>query len=228
MPRVLRQLVGVGLVIFARKPGCFAFPAQGFLPQAQFRGMLNLSSTLSSEELVEIVDECNVPTSPQKRSVMRRDRLIHRATYAFVKDRDNYFYVQKRSKYKDYCPGYFDPTPGGVVGAGESYADTNTREVEEEMGIPSSVPCTHLFTHYYEDERLRCFGDAWELTYDGPLKLQKEEVESVHKMTMQEIISRYEAGEPFTPDSLRFCYEYVKARGMPDLPARPPQTPELL
>ena len=188
--------------------------------------MLNPASTLSADELVEICDENNVPTTPQRRAVMRKERLIHRATYAFVKDSDNYFYVQKRSALKDYCPGYFDPTPGGVVGAGESYEETNTREVEEEMGIPPSVRSSHLFTHYYEDARLRCFGDAWELTYDGPLKLQESEVESVHKMTMQEIIARFEAGEEFTPDSLAFCYEYVKRRGMPPLPKNPPTAPE--
>jgi 8-oxo-dGTP pyrophosphatase MutT (NUDIX family) len=68
---------------------------------------------------------------------------------------------------KDYCPGFFDPTPGGVgmpsnlivilltlglVAAGESYEVTNTREVQEEMGI-GGVPMEHLFTFYYEDGR---------------------------------------------------------------------------
>jgi ADP-ribose pyrophosphatase YjhB (NUDIX family) len=53
---------------------------------------------------------------------------------------------------KDYCPGYFDPTPGGVVAAGESYEHTNTREVEEEMGI-NGVEMSHLFTFFYEDDR---------------------------------------------------------------------------
>ena len=191
---------------------------------------LNLSSPLSQDEVVEIVDERNEPTgTPQTRAVMRRERSIHRATYAFVKDSDNYFYVQKRSLLKDYCPGFFDPTPGGVVAAGESYEDTNKREVEEEMGIPQSVPSDHLFTLYYEDERIRCFGDAWELTYDGPLRLQQSEVQSVHKMTMQDIIARFELGqEAFTPDSLAFCYEYVKRFGYPPLPAKPPVPPVLL
>lgn len=53
---------------------------------------------------------------------------------------------------KDYCPGYFDPTPGGVVAAGESYEHTNIREVEEEMGI-TGVEMSHLFTFFYQDER---------------------------------------------------------------------------
>ena len=55
---------------------------------------------------------------------MRARKLIHRATYAFVRDSAGYYYVQKRSSLKDYCPSFLDPTPGGVVAAGESYADS--------------------------------------------------------------------------------------------------------
>ena len=123
----------------------------------------------SACELVEIVDERNEVQEPRSRLEMRRDKLIHRATYAFIRNSSNYYYVQKRSMLKDYCPGYYDPTPGGVVAAGESYEVTNRREVEEEMGICCSNAGDnlnfneHLFTFYYEDERIRCFGDAWDL-----------------------------------------------------------------
>lgn len=76
---------------------------------------------------------------------------------------------------------------------------------------------THLFTFYYEDERIKCFGDAWDILYDGPLKLQKEEVDSIEIMSMKEILDRYEAGENFTPDSIFACKEYIKLKGMYDV-----------
>jgi hypothetical protein len=85
------------------------------------------------------------------------------------------------------------------------------------MGIPATTPMTHLFTFYYEDERIKCFGDAWELTYDGELKLQVEEVESIHMMTMEEILERFEKGENFTPDSIYACKEYVRLFGFPEI-----------
>lgn len=181
---------------------------------------------LSATELVEIVDENNHVLQPKLRYEMRRDKLIHRATYAFIRDSQNYFYVQKRSTLKDYCPGFFDPTPGGVVAAGESYEETNQREIEEEMGI-KGVECRHLFTFYYEDHRIRCFGDAWEAVYDGPLKLQKEEVEAVEMMSLTEILQRADRGENFTPDSIHACREYVKIRGYLD-PMGEKRTPELI
>lgn len=169
--------------------------------------------SLSANELIEIVDENNLILKPRLRFEMRRDKLIHRATYAFIRNSCNYYYVQKRSSLKDYCPGFFDPTPGGVVAAGESFEVSNAREVEEEMGI-KNVPMEHLFTFYYEDQRVKCFGDAWEVVYDGPLQLQVEEVESVHMMSMAEILERSEAGENFTPDSIHACKEYVKMKGL--------------
>jgi isopentenyldiphosphate isomerase len=178
--------------------------------------------SLSAMEIVEIVDENNSILTPCPRHEMRAKRLIHRATYAFVRNSDNYFYVQKRSDLKDYCAGYFDPTPGGVVGAGESYEDTNARELEEEMGIPSEAAVmTHVCTFFYEDSRVRCFGDCWDVVYDGPVRLQPEEVAAVHLMSMAEIMDRHRAGELFTPDSIHACEEYVRLLGMP-----PPRTDE--
>ena len=63
---------------------------------------LNTSTSLSSEEIIEIVDKDNNILEPTTRKEMRKNRLIHRATYAFIRDSNNYFYVQKRSKLKDY------------------------------------------------------------------------------------------------------------------------------
>ena len=180
--------------------------------QSKIEGIVAAPQSLSGQELIEIVDENNNVLSPKFRWEMRRDKLIHRSTYAFVRDSQNYYYVQKRSTLKDYCPGFFDPTPGGVVAAGESYEFTNAREIEEEMGIKGVQP-EHLFTFYYEDQRIKCFGDAWDVVYDGPLKLQKEEVDSVHMMSMAEILQRAEQGEKFTPDSIFACKEYVRLKG---------------
>jgi len=182
----------------------------------------------AAEEVIEIVDINNNVLEPVKRSIMREKKLIHRATYALVKDSSNYFYVQKRSKLKDYCPNFWDACPGGVVGAGESYEETNRREVEEEMGVPANNPMTHMFDLYYEDERLKCWGDCWEITYDGPLRLQLTEVETVEKMSMQEIVDRFEAGENFTPDSIAFCKEYIKRNGgCPTVTMEKPTMPEI-
>lgn len=81
------------------------------------------------------------------------------------------------------------------------------------MGIPADTPMSHLFTFFYEDQRLRCWGDAWELIWDGPLSLQETEVSEVVKMSMSEILQRAETGESFTPDSIAAARRYVEEKG---------------
>jgi hypothetical protein len=61
----------------------------------------------AAKEMVEIVDESNRVLLPRTRKEMRSERLIHRATYAIVRTSGNFIYVQKRSRLKDYCPGFW-------------------------------------------------------------------------------------------------------------------------
>jgi 8-oxo-dGTP pyrophosphatase MutT (NUDIX family) len=105
-------------------------------------------------------------------------------------------------------PGYYDPAAGGVVLAGESYEESATRELAEEMGI-RGVPLTRLFDFYFEDEHVRVWGGAFSCVYDGELILQKEEVESVVLMTPDDVLRR--AGtERFTPDGLYVVRRYLE------------------
>eukprot|EP00937_MAST-01D_sp_MAST-1D-sp2_P004779 g4779.t1 len=145
---------------------------------------------------------------------MRAQVLPHRATFIFVRRSSGELLVQKRTTLKDYCPGWFDTAAGGVVGAGESYEENAERELAEELGIVGA-PLRHCFTFYVEkldgplEQRCRCWGDAWDVEYDGELTLQVEEVESVHPMLPEEALRRAAAGEHFTPDGVSALERYV-------------------
>jgi len=78
-------------------------------------------TSLNAAEQIWIVDPAtNEPLRAGDRSEMRLNKLCHRATYIFlVRPSDGKLFVQRRSMLKDYKPGYFDPTPGGVLGYGE-------------------------------------------------------------------------------------------------------------
>jgi isopentenyldiphosphate isomerase len=161
----------------------------------------------AADEIVTIVDEYNTVVGAAPRREMRAQNLPHRSTYVLVFNSHGQLYVQKRTLSKDVFPGYYDPASGGVVLAGESYEQGAERELAEEMGI-RNVPLTRLFDFYFTDEHTRVWGGAFSCVYDGPVVLQKEEVEAVTLMTIEEILRRAET-EPFTPDGLYVVRRYA-------------------
>ena len=139
--------------------------------------MVNLKSTLSPDEFIAIVDEHDEPTGQvTTRHQMREHNLWHRSTAIFVIDEHLRFCLNKRSHFKDYCPGWLDTSFGGIVGAHEidDVDGAALREAEEEMGIarldsiklPSgksgqTLKPKFVFKHKFEDSGSR----AWVYTY---------------------------------------------------------------
>lgn len=154
------------------------------------------------DELVVIVDRDNNVIGSTTRRQMRAESLIHRATYVFVFHPSGGLYVQLRTTTKDIYPGYYDLAAGGVMQAGETYEESAVRELEEEMGI-TGVPLELWFDFYFEDPSNggKVWGRAFSCTYDGPLRLQPEEVQSVDILPVDEILSGA-SNRQFTPDSL--------------------------
>ena len=89
----------------------------------------------ANSELVDEVDIDDRVLRVVPRSVMRRDRLRHRAVFVAVTDGEGRLLVHRRSDGKDVWPGWFDIAVGGVVASGESYESAATREVAEEVGV---------------------------------------------------------------------------------------------
>lgn len=180
-----------------------------------------------AKERICTVTEDNIPTLyGNLRSEMRLKNLWHRATYVLILQQPrgqqhehqqqpppSLVLVQRRSRQKDYCPGKLDPTPGGVVGFGESYEENAIREIHEEMGIDVTDGnalgnrIERLFTFDYQDDKVKVWGDFFEVSYFGSLEdltIQTEEVDEVLAMTLDELEQKI-TGHPdyFMPDS---CY----------------------
>jgi pyrimidine 5'-nucleotidase len=178
-------------------------------------------TSLNANELICLVQPDNTTIfGGGLRAEMRLLNLWHRATYVLVKHQashvgqfeDTYVLVQKRSMLKDYCPGKLDPTPGGVVGYGETYEQNAEREIKEEMNIDATLE--HLFTFPYEDEHVRVWGDFYVCTYCGSLndlELERDEVEQIMRMSLSELRERMECQpEDFMPDSLYAMKLYLQ------------------
>ena len=193
--------------------------------EARLRQKLRDGTSLNAKELIEHVDENNqVIPGGVHRALMRLDNLWHRATYVLIRHEpamleqhgsdltDVFVLVQKRSRHKDYCPGRLDPTPGGVVGCGETYRENALREMQEEMGITLDDESStehrglrKLFTFPYQDGRVRVWGEFYEGFYRGALKelkVQESEVESVYRISLSELEDLLtQHPERFMPDA---------------------------
>ncbi|KAJ0393577.1 hypothetical protein P43SY_005146 [Pythium insidiosum] len=164
------------------------------------------SVIVSVASVVVIIDKDNNVIGKAERSVMRYFHLPHRATYIVTKNSKGKYYVQRRTMIKDYCPGYLDPMAGGVVQFGETFEENCIREAEEEMGIVG-VPFKDLGVFYYADDNTVVWGGLFECTWDGPLKLQPEEVDEVLEMSAEDILARR---DEFTPDGIFAFEHYLK------------------
>ncbi|CAG9335041.1 unnamed protein product [Blepharisma stoltei] len=162
----------------------------------------------SPDEVILLVDQNNKPIGSTTRRDVRKNHLLHRSSFIFIQNPiSEKFYVQKRVMHKETFPGYYDPAPGGMILASDPSDEFGAkRELEEEMGI-SGVNLEFLFNMLYKSEDpLWCavFFAKW----DGELRLQKEEVEFVEMMSLEEIIRRARL-ESFTPDSMEILNKLI-------------------
>jgi 8-oxo-dGTP pyrophosphatase MutT (NUDIX family) len=168
---------------------------------------LMVNPDLSPQELVVIVDENNAIISNVPRAVMRKEGLIHRATYILVFSSKGRLFVQDRTMTKNIFPGYHDLCSGGVVVAGEDYEESARRELEEELGI-TGVPLAFLFDFYGEYVGQKVWGRAFSCISDEPFVLQKEELTGGAFHEIDEVIELI-SNEPCTPDSVYVLARYL-------------------
>lgn len=137
---------------------------------------------------------------------MRAKGLTHRATYILVFNSKGELFIQKRTATKDIYPGYYDIAAGGVVLADESYEDSAQRELFEELGI--KPPLVFHFDNYYADNNNKVWGRIFSCVHDGPMTLQKEEVESGLFLYPDKVL-KMSKKEPFCPDGIIILQKFL-------------------
>lgn len=162
------------------------------------------------EEQVIIVNEQNQEIAIVPRSVMRKDVLLHRATYVIVLNSESELLIQKRSMQKDVYPGYYDPTTGGVVKAGETYDENATRELAEEVGITDSIP-DPLFEFRFEAPNCQVWGKAFVIHYDGPITMVDGEVDEYVFIAFKDL-EAFIAKHDVMPDGMYVVRRFLNER----------------
>jgi isopentenyldiphosphate isomerase len=138
-------------------------------------------------EIFDVVDEQDkVIGQASRQEVHSNPSLIHRVVHVLVFNPEGKLFLQKRSPFKDMQPGKWDTSVGGHVDAGESYEQAAIREMSEELGVQGAklvLLHTYLHRNPFESEFVRSYQCYW----DGPFKLDPEEIEEGRFWSLKEI-----------------------------------------
>lgn len=159
-----------------------------------------------ADELVDVIDEAGNTVAVLTRREMRARRLPHRCTYVLVFNFSGDLFVHLRTATKDVYPSHWDVCIGGVLAAGESFAQGVHREIHEELGIDAIAD--ELFPFRYEDDRTIVQAMAYQLIHDGPFSLQAEEIVSGDFVPLP-VVSERIRREPFCPDGVQVLQKYL-------------------
>jgi 8-oxo-dGTP pyrophosphatase MutT (NUDIX family) len=163
------------------------------------------------DEIVALYDEGGRPVGAAPRSRVRADNLRHAATAVVVRDLLGRVFMHRRTDTKDVYPGRWDFAAGGVLLAGEDPDDAARREAEEELGVTS--PLVSLGEGDYADDHTTYHGFLYETFWDGPLRLQAEEVAEGSWVTLEALaVMLADPDTPVMPDTVGLLGWWVHAR----------------
>jgi 16S rRNA (adenine1518-N6/adenine1519-N6)-dimethyltransferase len=130
----------------------------------------------AKEELFPVVDKNDRILRAAPRGEVHANNLLHRAVHILIFNPAGEVFLQWRARTKDRHPLRWDSSAAGHVDAGEDYAETAGRELEEELGIktkleeiarlPASDRTDQEFVRLYRGE------------YEGAFVLNRSEIEA--------------------------------------------------
>ena len=169
---------------------------------------------MAADELLALYDpgdDTGRVTGAAPRWQVRAENLPHAATAVIVRRADGAVYVHRRTDTKDVYPGMHDAFAGGCVDAGEDPEDATRRELAEELGI-TGVELVPRFRRWYRDDHTHYLAFGYEVTWDGPVVHQPEEVADGGWMPWQELLDRLaDPTWPFVPDGRAGIAAYLDA-----------------
>ncbi len=90
-------------------------------------------------EIFDVVDQEDRIIGQASRKLVHEKGLIHRSVHILVFNSEKKLFLQKRSLQKDENPGLWDSSASGHVDSGESYEESASRELWEELGIKAKI-----------------------------------------------------------------------------------------
>ncbi len=130
----------------------------------------------TGDELFDVVDGDDTVIRQERRSVVHKERLMHRAIHVFVFNDAGEIYLQRRSMTKDSAPGKWVSSCSGHVDAGEDYDTAAPRELGEEIGLYDPVGLERVLKESPCPQTGQEFVWLYRCKSEGPFTLDPDEV----------------------------------------------------
>lgn len=169
-------------------------------------------------ELVDLYDENRVPLGrTAERSARKGPGEYRMVVHVCVFDSRGRLLIQRRTEEKVIWPGLWDVSVGGGVDAGETSRQGAEREFREELGYALDLSGLRPSMTVNFDGG---FDDFYILTKDlvlEDLTLQKEEVQDVRWVTLEELLDMLDRGDfiPYPRSFLEFLFDMRLQFGFP-------------
>lgn len=169
-----------------------------------------------ADELVTVYDADGNVVGAAPRSRVYAEGLWHASAGVLVRSTDGRrLYVHRRTDTKAMFAGMHDCLAGGVIDPGETPVQAATRELAEELGV-SGVPLTPLaslaWDGWWNGKPMRCHLFAYQISYDGPIRHQPEEIADGWWWTDAVLAGHLEDPSwPFVPDTRVLIPQLLRA-----------------
>jgi 8-oxo-dGTP pyrophosphatase MutT (NUDIX family) len=155
----------------------------------------------AAAEVVDVIDEHGVVVRHATRAEVRSSHLRHRTVFVVVLSSDGRrLLAHQRADWKDVWPSRFDLAFGGVLAAGETFADGARRELAEEAGLTGAT-LARLGEGRFDDGRVREHAEGFVTRSDGPFTFVDGEVVATEWVALDDL-DRWIATHDVVPDSV--------------------------
>jgi isopentenyldiphosphate isomerase len=157
------------------------------------------------DELLDIVNDEDIVTDQQMRSVVHQLGLQHRGVHVFLFTTDGKMLVQKRSADRAASPSALDCSVSEHIKAGEGYLEAARRGMKEEMGVDGiEIKLLIKFRMNYgiNDNEI---STLYEGTVDpAKVKFDPVEIEEIYYFNLNELQEMIQEG------NVQFCGWFVE------------------
>jgi isopentenyl-diphosphate delta-isomerase len=165
-------------------------------------------TSVSQEMLVDAVNGNDVPVSVIARAELFQRHANFRVAHDLIFNSSGELLIQKLARTRLRHPGYWGSSVAAYLFAGESYRDAAERRLAQELGV-QNVNLEFIGKISMIDDGCQKFIGIFVGLYDGPFTADREQIEELEFMPLQQIHALSDSGTRlFTPTFLKVLEFY--------------------